>query len=95
MQRLSGTSMLAIPGNLKIEELMNNLEIGHGYVWTRLTEYPKLWAHGNPPPGDLPEVLIIGRMLLFEGKEEYSERFRRMLQALSQHYQIAEGGSIG
>jgi len=84
LQKLSGTTMIPIPGSLLIDELLESLEIGHGYRWTKLVTSPKLWVHGNPPPGELPEILIIGRMILIDGGDEYAMRFDRMLRALAQ-----------
>ncbi|MDF1541032.1 MAG: hypothetical protein P1Q69_19200 [Candidatus Thorarchaeota archaeon] len=84
MQKLSGTTMIPIPEDILIDELLENLGVGHGYRWTKLVTSPKLWVHGDPPPGDLPEILIIGKMIVIDGGEEYTMRFHRMLQALAQ-----------
>ncbi len=91
MQKLSGTTVLRIPDGLRTDDLMESLEVGHGYRWTKLVVSPKLWAHGNPPSGELPEVLIIGRKILLDDGDTHSMRFNRMLQALSHRSQITGG----
>jgi hypothetical protein len=83
--------VLRIPDGLLTEDLMESLEIGHGYRWTKLVVSPKLWAHGNPPSSDLPEVLIIGKKILLEDGETHSLRFNRMLQALNQRSHLTGG----
>jgi hypothetical protein len=86
--------VLRIPDGLLVADLLDSLEIGHGYRWTKLVVSPKLWVHGNPPSSELPEVLIIGRKILLEDGDRYSLRFNRMLQALSQRSQLTGGRSI-
>ena len=95
LQKLSGTTVLRIPDGLLTDDLIDSLEIRHGYRWTKLVVSPKLWAHGNPPSRELPEILIIGRKILLEDGETHSLRFNRMLQALSQRNQITGGKRLG
>ncbi|MFW9850807.1 MAG: hypothetical protein ACFFF4_16895 [Candidatus Thorarchaeota archaeon] len=91
MQKLNGTTILRIPEGLLIEDLLDSLEVGHGYVWTRLVVSPKIWIYGSPPSSELPELLIIGRNILLEDNESLSQSFSRMLQALSHRSQVLGG----
>ncbi len=95
MKYLHNTIRLPIPPTLSISYLIESLELGHGYKWTRLITSPKPLIHGKPPLGDLPEVLIIGRNILLEDGEEYIVRFRRMMQALAQQNQVIGGKQVG
>lgn len=90
LQNLNGTVMITIPESLLIDDLLVNLEVGHGYTWTRLVAKPKLWIHGNPPAGDLPEILIIGKRILIDGGDVYATQFRRMLHALARRGKMME-----
>lgn len=95
MKQLYNTSALHIPSRLPIDFLKDALEVGHGYHWTTLLTTPRLCIHGNPPVGDLPEIMIVGKTILIEGNPECSARFRRMLQALAHQHQLTGGARVG
>ena len=63
---------------------MDSLSVGHGYSWIVLVPTPLRIAHGSTSGGDLPELLIVGKILLMSGGNEvYISRLRRMLEVLS------------
>jgi hypothetical protein len=78
-----GTHILPLPTQVTADQLMDALRDGHGYTWTVLVKEPKLWAHGNPPPSDMPELLVMGRILVVEGSQDYISRLNRVLEVLT------------
>jgi hypothetical protein len=95
LKRLHNTLTLHIPSHLPVAFLKDALEVGHGYHWTTLLTDPQLCIHGNPPVGDLPEIVIVGKTILIEGSSECFARFRRMLQALAHQCELTGGDRVG
>jgi hypothetical protein len=76
-----------IPFNVRDEDIMQSLDMGHGYKWTVLIRQPVIIAHGAPTIGNMPELLITGdRTLIIEGGDPaYVERIRQVLAILQRH----------
>jgi len=77
-------AQITIPTSLRPQAVMDSLSVGHGYSWIVLVPTPVRIAHGSTLCGDMPELLIVGKILLTSGGNEvYISRLRRMLEVLS------------
>lgn len=91
---------LALPRNVKPQLVMDALTKGHGYQWIVLARNPMLLAYGEPPSGNMPQLLFTGNTTLVVafGDPAYVHRLRRMLEILEQQEEkqlmAQEGGSI-
>jgi hypothetical protein len=88
-----------IPFNVREEDIMRSLEMGHGYKWTVLIRQPVIVAHGAPTIGNMPELLMAGdRTLIVDGGDPaYVERIRQVLAMLQRQTHITrpEGVPVG
>ncbi|MHA1770723.1 MAG: hypothetical protein ACTSYL_08775 [Candidatus Thorarchaeota archaeon] len=85
-----------IPSGTDIERIMHMLKMGHGYSWRTLLKHPHLLSHGTPPPGPMPEVLIVGPDLLIIDDSSGSsiERFQRLIDLFSRQSVPVIGGDL-
>ncbi|MCF2136495.1 MAG: hypothetical protein K9W43_04560 [Candidatus Thorarchaeota archaeon] len=87
---------LHIPPGISLDRIMHMLKVGHGYSWQILFKHPLLLSHGTPPPGPMPEVLVVGPdRLIFEDPTDSSlERFQRLIDLFSRQPVLVIEGDL-
>ncbi|MHA1740505.1 MAG: hypothetical protein ACTSVD_00250 [Candidatus Thorarchaeota archaeon] len=90
MSRTESLHRVSLPRGVSVDQIMRTLEIGLGYRWDILVDVPRLVAHGSPPGGRLPEILIEGprSMVLSAAEGTTIERVRLLLQLLARRKRL-------
>ncbi|MHA1247682.1 MAG: hypothetical protein ACTSPE_10175 [Candidatus Thorarchaeota archaeon] len=94
MSRTESLHRVSLPRGVSVDQIMRTLEVGLGYRWDILVDVPQLVAHGSPPGGRLPEILIEGprSMVLSAAEGTTIERVRLLLQLLARRKRLLPTG---
>ncbi|RLI57887.1 MAG: hypothetical protein DRO87_06525 [Candidatus Thorarchaeota archaeon] len=84
MPEVSHPLALEIPSGVSVTAIMDFLKRGQGYVWSVLSRGPVPLLLGHPPRSNLPEVIVISKMLFVNPGDDIARgRFVMMLDLLN------------